>query len=168
MPDQRPYQPLKTCNKCHIEKPLREFYKNVANKDKHTSNCKICNRKQKRASYYRNHDARKTYAMKYNHSDRGRAARKRYTQTQKGKTALEESHKRTHARYPERYKAKIAVNNAIKAGRITPVYTEQCYYCGITAEQYHHHLGYLREHWLDVLPVCRTCHTECHSKKKAG
>ena len=34
----------------------------------------------------------------------------------------------------------------------------QCVECGRAAHDYHHHLGYEPEHWLDVIPLCRVCH----------
>jgi hypothetical protein len=38
------------------------------------------------------------------------------------------------------------------------VQTRRCVHCGETAAAYHHHRGYKREHFLDVVPVCRECH----------
>ena len=34
---------LKTCNKCHIEKPTTEFTKAASNKDGRTGACEACN-----------------------------------------------------------------------------------------------------------------------------
>lgn len=33
----------KICNKCNIEKPLEDFYKNLRGLDGHRSDCKECN-----------------------------------------------------------------------------------------------------------------------------
>jgi len=39
---------MKTCNKCKVEKPLSEFYKDNSNKkDKHQGKCKPCHEKVK-------------------------------------------------------------------------------------------------------------------------
>jgi hypothetical protein len=35
---------MKTCNKCHQEKPLSEFYKDKTSKDGHGGRCKECAR----------------------------------------------------------------------------------------------------------------------------
>jgi hypothetical protein len=47
--------------------------------------------------------------------------------------------------------------------------TLPCAECGGKANQYHHHLGYEREHREHVLPVCGPCHRKLHPrlKKKA-
>jgi adenine-specific DNA methylase len=38
---------MKKCTKCGIQKPLSEFYKDNARKDKHQSKCKPCHEKVK-------------------------------------------------------------------------------------------------------------------------
>ena len=51
-----------------------------------------------------------------------------------------------------------AVTSAVKHGLLPRPATIPCVDCGKPAQEYHHHLGYAPEHWLNVVAVCRTCH----------
>lgn len=51
-------------------------------------------------------------------------------------------------------RASAAVGQAIKQGKLPHPTTLRCADCGAIATNYDHHLGYAREHWLDVQPVC--------------
>jgi hypothetical protein len=62
-------------------------------------------------------------------------------------------------KFPDKYKARNKVNNAIARNKIPKVSTLQCINCGNQAQQYHHHNGYNIEHWLDVVPMCIPCHS---------
>lgn len=55
-----------------------------------------------------------------------------------------------------------ALNYAIRRGKLPKVSTLICTDCGSPACHYHHHLGYEKEHWLDVIPLCRGCHRRRH------
>lgn len=61
-------------------------------------------------------------------------------------------------RYPERIAARSAVAGAVRTGVLARAATQSCFDCGGPAAQHDHYLGYGREHWLDVQPVCRRCH----------
>lgn len=58
--------------------------------------------------------------------------------------------------------ASSAVSYEIKKGRMVEVTDLVCCDCGKDAEHYHHHLGYDRNHWLDVVPLCCQCHVMRH------
>lgn len=58
----------------------------------------------------------------------------------------------------EKHLAHVAVKNAVKAGKLQRVKNLKCSECGKPAVNYHHHRGYTKEHQLDVIPVCATCH----------
>lgn len=60
--------------------------------------------------------------------------------------------------------AKGAVRNAVKTGLLLPVKECKCHHCGRPSKEYHHHLGYEREHWLSVIPLCFSCHRRAHAK----
>lgn len=65
--------------------------------------------------------------------------------------------RRHRERYPDRYRARTAVNNAVRDGRLT---REPCEACG--AEPAHaHHADYARP--LDVRWLCRAHHAEVHA-----
>jgi hypothetical protein len=63
-------------------------------------------------------------------------------------------------RLMERARNSIAV--AVYRGKMKPASDLFCVQCGNPAQEYHHHLGYEREHWHDVIPVCRECHSAIH------
>lgn len=52
-----------------------------------------------------------------------------------------------------------AVNRAVKQGKL--VRPDACYNCGSARNiEAHHHLGYAREHRLDVVWLCKSCHAK--------
>lgn len=55
-----------------------------------------------------------------------------------------------------------AVAKAISAKKIPPAKNLNCAECDDSAKDYHHHNGYEKEHWLDVTPLCRSCHWGKH------
>lgn len=73
--------------------------------------------------------------------------------------------KRSQA-YQENNRAAInahaAVYKAVRAGRLAPVNTLICTFCENQAKEYHHYLGYERENYLNVIPLCKKCHADIH------
>lgn len=59
-------------------------------------------------------------------------------------------------------RASAAVGHAIRQGKLPHPTTLKCADCGAIATSYDHHLGYDRDHWLDVEPVC-TSHNATRS-----
>ena len=55
-------------------------------------------------------------------------------------------------------KARTALWTAIGRGHLARAKSLACHDCGKPAQHYDHYLGYAREHWLDVQPVCTSCH----------
>lgn len=136
---------MKTCIKCHQEKSLPEFNKAKTCKDGHRTDCRVCRLK---------------YLKEYNQTNKAKDSRKCYRQTEKGKAA----NKRYYLRYPERCKAKSAVSYAIEIGKLPRTNILQCHYCPNKAKEYHHHKGYSFKHWLDVIPICISCHRKIHTR----
>ena len=176
----------KRCCTCKTTKPVFEFYKNRSTKDGFQTACKSCQtltdktesriiaRRRYRKRYKktakgkeaekreRKSQARKDYRKQYKRSDIGKAASKRYRESVCGKATARQSSRKQAALYPEKIKARNAINNAVNGGRF-PTATQFICSCGEQAKQYHHHLGYAKEHWFDVVPVCIPCHTAtCH------
>ncbi len=151
---------MKLCTKCHKPKILSEFHIDRTKKDGHRPDCKICD--SLRSRLYAKTEKGRASHKRSNNSEKGKASRKRYSQTEKGKLTQKASHERTYTRYPERRKAIIAVNNAVKLGKIPNIKTRKCYFCYEQAQQYHHYKGYELKFWLDVIPTCRKCHRYIH------
>jgi hypothetical protein len=85
-----------------------------------------------------------------------------YRQSDHGREIYRKANARQHAKYPKRRRARSAVANAIQASKIPPACMLTCADCGRPAQHYHHE-SYDREHWLDVIPLCRKCHTARHN-----
>jgi len=140
---------MKICIKCHQDKRLTEFHKNKPSRDGHLNKCKTCSNK---------------YHKKYRQTEKGKAYFKHYRQSEKSRIIQRISGKHYSILYPERRKARKTISNAIRAGKLPRPDTLQCNYCLEKAEQYHHYLGYVPKHWLDVIPVCKECHYKCKRK----
>jgi len=160
-------QPMKQCTKCKETKPRSEFYKRKQNRDGLRSWCKRC--EIDAVGCYQKTEAGKAIQHCYNVSEKGRAKFRRFEKTPKARArasrynASEKGkayHYKRRKRHPNRTKARDAVNNAIQAGILEPVIKFQCAYddCDCQAQEYHHHLGYTQDHWLDVQPFCITHH----------
>ncbi len=66
-----------------------------------------------------------------------------------------------NARHPERLAAHGAVYRAVKKGFLTR--PSSCSKCGKACKPHgHHHKGYAREFWLDVVWLCLECHLDEH------
>lgn len=142
-----------TCTKCQRQKKLTEFHKRSDVKSGYRTVCKSCILEQ---------------VKEYSKTKYGkvviRKAQKRYQKSKKGK----DKYKRYCIHYPERQKARCAVNEAVRAGKLPHAKSLRCHYCPKQAKQYHHYLGYAPEHRLDVFPACRKCHNESHRLKKGA
>jgi hypothetical protein len=148
--------PLKVCFKCGVERPICEFYKHSQMGDGYLNKCKDCTRS----------DVQKNRALKLDHYrayDRARnnlphrvEARLAYEQTD----AYREAHRRAFAKsiadFPRRRKARIAVGNAIRDGRLI---RQPCLICGDKAEA--HHPDY--DAPLDVVWLCTLHHKQAHA-----
>ena len=172
----------KICTKCETLKSWDEFSKNKGKSDGHHSWCKKCANTNKRA--YRRTEKGKAARRKYKCSEEGMASNKRYYLSEKGKAAArkysrtkkgkETSYRGNHSeagkrardsyyqRHKKDHKAHGAVGRAVEAGILPHISTQRCKDCETAAIDYHHHLGYEKEHWLDVIPLCRKCHQLQH------
>lgn len=122
----------KRCNVCGVEKSAAEFRKNGT-----YSSCKPCQNEQIAAtrrpggSQHSKHIARQAAYQ-----------RRKY---------------KTDPAYRLRVQARKAVQGAVLAGIL--VRPASCPECGKTCVPHaHHHKGYSREHWLDVVWLCAKCH----------
>jgi len=175
----------KTCRTCKQTKPISEFFKRPDNRDNHDSQCKTCsvrynkqyrqtkkgkqNKRRWDYEYYhseKGQETRKQYLQsekgkesekRYRESERCKNTRKKYMQTENFKISERNGQKRFHLRHPNQRKARYAVRQAIKEGKLPKPNSLQCL-CGKQAVQYHHHKDYAPEFWLDVIPVCIDCH----------
>lgn len=155
--------------------PTSNFHRHRINPDGLNSYCKDCRHIQRTSPEAREKDRRYPATEKskarnklYKQSERGKAAEKRwatsprgqvirraYRTSEAGKLAIQ----REYAKNPLRFKAKTALAWAVRSGKIPRISTQICVYCERQAQQYHHYNGYEKDHWLDVVPLCISCHS---------
>lgn len=109
---------------------------------------------------YRQSPKGKATQKRYRQTEKAKAAIKRYRQTEKVKAMNRKSAKRYYARHPNQNKSEQAVRSAIVQGKLPPLCSVRCHYCGEQAELYHHYIDHEPEHWLDVKPSCIKCHVK--------
>ncbi len=136
---------MKKCSRCGDTKELGCFYRHSQAKDGHRGECKDCS-KQEMAKY------RKQNKVKL------RESKKKYLTTPKGREMLCRRYKKYTSENPEKRKAYDAVNNAIKAGKITK--PDACSSCGAEGIIDAHHPNYGKP--LEYTWLCRQCHVDEH------
>lgn len=139
----------KHCGQCDTTKPISAFGKDRHKRDGLTSVCKVCAVKSRSASYYRNKDR----------PDR-KLAKRLYSQRPEQRAAIALVQKRLKEKYPERFKARTALNNAIKRGKMK---RGDCQVCGVPNAHAHHH-DYSKP--FDVEWFCRACHADIHRAER--
>jgi CRISPR/Cas system CMR-associated protein Cmr3 (group 5 of RAMP superfamily) len=148
--------PEKRCFKCGEVKLLSDFYKHPQMLDGHVNKCKECNKKDvienrlKRVEYYKAYDRVRTSLPHRKQANRD------YSKRDYVKTDLRKRNNRYKEEYPERHSARIAVNNAVRDGRL---YKLPCWTCG-SLEVEAHHPDY--DSPLDVIWLCTKHHAEVH------
>ena len=156
---------MKTCPCCKQSKPLLEFYKNHSRKDGLSGFCKCCD-KIKGGNYRNSPQGKKTkrfYDKKYAKTEQFKISQNKYKHSDKGKQNRTLCHQHQKERYPEKIKARGAVGTVVHRKKLLPALSFKCTYCPEQATQYHHHKGYNKKHWLDVVPSCRSCDRKIHS-----
>ena len=131
---------MKKCFKCGAEKPYAEFYRHAKMADGYIGKCKCCTKadvKERRAT----NPAVQEY-------DRKRGSRRT--------PEMEQAYRE---KYPLKYKAKNAVNNAVRDGRL--VKADACEDCGSTFALHGHHDDYTKP--LEVRWLCALCHHRWHA-----
>ena len=124
---------MKLCNDCGLLKNDDDFYRNYQTKDGLRSYCKDCISQQVH----------------------------QYRQTEQGKQMQREQAAQLRTLRPELAKAKNAVNNAIRGGKLIDPDRLICAMVDSNCHgrmEYHHHQGYESMYWLDVVPLCSKHH----------
>lgn len=131
---------MKACFKCHRVKPIDQFYKHPQMADGHLNKCKECTKADVKAAY---------------RAANGRAEYERErSQLPSRKAAVKQYQRASRERDPVRAKARSAVSNAIRDGRLV---RQPCEVCNDPKSQAHHH-DYTKP--LDVRWLCFRHHRE--------
>ena len=134
---------MKECFKCGVERPLSDYYKHAQMADGHLNKCKECTKNDVRE---RRFDPK--FREKVLEYDRSRGARQDPDYC-----------KEYRERFPLKYKAHSALNNAVRSGKISK--PEACEECGSTFALNGHHDDYSKP--LDVRWLCSACHRQWHA-----
>lgn len=138
--------PHKTCFKCERRKPLTEFYKHPRMADGHLGKCKSCAKADVQQNYRANIDHYREYE------------RERFKDPER-KASVQKYQRARRARSPGRDRARTAVTNAIRDGRLV---RGPCEVCGTTKRVHGHHDDYRKP--LSVRWLCFKHHMEHHGK----
>lgn len=112
----------KKCFKCEQIKPISEFYSHPETADKHLNKCKSCTKNDVTNNYASKREYYSLYEKVRNSEISRKSSRLIYQKTRR-------------ERYPEKYKARNAVSNALRDGRLVRM---PCEVCGDTKSQAHH------------------------------
>lgn len=136
----------KRCFKCGETKSTAGFYRHPQTGDGLLGKCKDCTKRDVNSNY------RKTWTDKV-------AYERRRWQRPERRRASTASLKRQKARNPTKAKARNAVTNAIRDGRLVK---QPCAKCRATKGIQAHHHDYSKA--LEVEWLCRPCHLNEHGK----
>lgn len=136
----------KVCRVCQKTLPVDEFFRDSHNKDGFMGICKKCQAQYRRNRYANNPGVR----------ERQRLAHLKWQKEHPGRI------KDYTDNNPDKVQAKSAINSLTRSGKIPRAKDCKCVTCGEQAYDYHHHRGYLPEHWGSVIPLCRACHKQEH------
>jgi hypothetical protein len=131
----------KKCFKCGEDKPLHDFYKHPRMGDGHLNKCKECTKS----------DVKERYAAE---PDKIAAYERQRSQSAHRKSLVLVYQRHRRARAPEKDKARQALANALRSGRVVRLPCEVCGECDVEA----HHDDYSRP--LDVRWLCFKHHRE--------
>lgn len=143
------------CNICQGDLPPTEFYNGVK------SRCRECHKMACRANrlakidYYRWYDRKR-------HRDSPERAQKNFGNVKRwyweNQEACIDKQRRWREANPMAYKARTAVGNALRDGRLE---REACYFCGTNDGVQAHHHDYSKP--FDVTWLCAKCHGRHHA-----
>lgn len=138
------------CSKCKEKKPPDQFGRDKRRPRGRSSWCKKCYCIKSRA---------------YRRTARGRQSirkcNKRWRQSKKGQEDHRIRSKEYRQKYPQKIKARKAIEVAIRTGKIVKASSSLCDHCGQQAQHYHHN-SYEPENRLNVQALCNSCHTSTH------
>ena len=134
----------KKCFKCGRRKKLSHFYKHPQMKDGHVNKCIDCNKD----------DVQNNYRDNFEHYQQYEKNREQQPDRKADKLVAMKTHRDKN---PDKYKARTAVNNAIRDGRLV---RKSCVVGGCQEKSEAHHEDYSKP--LEVIWMCRPHHRQHH------
>lgn len=146
----------KRCRVCNEVLPLDSFYDGGTTRDGKRSECKPCF----------NRDIMERRKTTHGHAVFIRAKRKYNARPESRQKHTEYMRNvRATGRWYQQENARKRLWDAVRRNGFPRPTEHKCADCGQPAQEYHHE-SYEREHWLDVVPLCRECHRSRHSAER--
>lgn len=140
---------MKTCFKCGVEKPIEDFYTHSEMADGHLGKCKDCTKLDMRIDRHTKPRVRE-YDRERSKLPHRVALRNHIAD-------------RWASENPERKKAIVAANNAVRSGKLQR--PTLCEGCGLPKRLQKHHHDYTKP--LAVVWLCKTCHAIADKIRRA-
>ena len=152
-------QPVTVCRVCGDGKPPTDFYARQIRKCGLVGECKECTKARVRRSRADNIDYYRSYDRLRYREDPERAAHCQAMGKTVSPEARAEKQRERRRTEPEKFRARHAVSNAIRDGKM--VRGDTCFFCGGDHRVQAHHHDYNRP--LDVYWLCGACHGKLHA-----
>jgi hypothetical protein len=123
--------------------------------------CKECTKQDVAKRALEKHDEILEYERKRNTAPHRVLARKEYNRSDVGRRAHQKALRKQIERFPEKYKARNTLRNAVRDGKVVKL---PCEVCGDPKSEGHHE-DYSKP--LDVKWLCNKHHQIAHKEKKA-
>ena len=172
---------MQKCTRCEIEKELSEFHRRSQRSRGYNTICKLCLnsrrnesveknrekfRKQANDFYYRNRE-KQLAKVKAWWSSLSEERKQQVRDKKKKRFHASPEQKRRKLHYTQnvydkkKFKANKILNDAVRKGMFKP---RECTVCKQEKKLDGHHNDYSKP--LDVIWVCRKCHSDIHKKKE--
>ena len=151
----------KPCIHCKEIKPLSDFYKHKRMSDGHLNACKECVKARARRNREQNIDYYQAYDRERVNLPHRVEARKRYAQTEEGREKANAAKRRYIERNSLVRAAHLAVNSAIRDGKLIK---QPCEVCAAIEDVQAHHDDYSKP--LDVRWLCVYHHAQHHKQER--
>lgn len=150
----------KACTQCKKVKPLKDFHKKITGKFGRYANCKSCAREYGHAYRTTHKQVIKENYRAYCEANRESIYVQSKTWRQGHPEKMREYSNNYYIRFPERHKARQAVNNALRSGVL--VRPNKCDCCSRIGKVEAHHKSYAKKNWLKVEWLLPDCHSFIH------
>jgi hypothetical protein len=145
-----------TCKQCLKRKPSTEFYASIP------TYCKSCWKARVKANREANSEHYRAYEKDRAMAEHRIAARKAYSESERGKAVEAEIKRNWQKRNAEKRAAHVILGNAVRDGRIEkPSNCQRCRMSTVSRRLHAHHDDYAKP--LDVEWLCAKCHREEHA-----